>query len=129
MIKYKKNLYSFSKNSRVLSEWEQWTYCKSLSVAIRSNSTLAKLNVILSRKPDHKLLLFLACCRGKHTGSDSDIPISLRYLFNQFTLDEKQNIAIIRSHINTFYSIIMKYIDTPNVRYQLILNLLEIKPK
>jgi len=34
MIKYNKHLsYFFSKNSRVLSECEQWTYCKSLSVA------------------------------------------------------------------------------------------------
>jgi len=96
-------------------------------LSVANHSTWAKLNVILSRKRDHKLLLFLACCQGNHTGFD--ILTSLRYLFNQFTLDEQQNIAIIRSHINTFYLVIMKYIDIVNVRYRVILNLPDIKPK
>jgi len=123
-------LYCFSKNSRVLSEWEQWTYCKSLSVA--NNSTWDKLNIILSRKPDHKLLPFLTCCRAKYY--DINMPVVLQYFFKQFTPDEKQNVAIIRSHINAFYSVIMKYLDIKhlihihNVIY-LIENLPEIKPK
>jgi len=126
MIKYNKHVsLPFSENSRVLSEREQWTYCKSLSVA--NHSTWAKLNVILSRKPDHKLLSFLACCQAKRTGLD--IPFALQYFFKQFTPDEKQNIAIIRSHINTFYSVIMKYIEIQSVIHVLIPSLPEIKPK
>jgi len=116
-------LYSFSKNPRVLSEWEQWTYCKGLSVA--NYSTWDKLSVMLLRKPDHKLLPFLTCCLGEH----SHMPIALQHLFNQFTPDEKQDIAIIRSHINIFYSVIMKYINTFYILNDLLLNLPEIKPK
>jgi len=123
-------LHFFSKNSRVLSEWEQWTYCKSLSVA--NHSIGAELYVILSRKPDHKLLPFLACCYAKYAGLS--MPNALQYFFKQFTPDEKQNIAIIRSHINTFYSVIIKYLYIFNgihVNYviQLIENVPEIIPK
>jgi len=94
-------LYFFSKNSRVvLSEREQWTYCKSMSVA--KASVWAKLNVTLSRKPDHKLLPFFACCYAKHTGLS--IPDALQYFLKQFTPDEKQNITIIRSHKHFLFS-------------------------
>jgi len=54
---------------------------------------------------------------------------ALQYLFNQFTPDEKQDIAIIRSYINTFYSIITKYIKTYYIRDKLLLNLPNIKPE
>jgi len=122
--------YFFSKNSRVLSEWEQWTYCKSLSVA--NHSIWAKLDVILSKKPDHKLLPFLACCYAKYAGLS--MPNALQYFFKQFASDEKRNIAIIRSHINTFYSVITKYLDIfdqiqVNYVIQLIENLPQIIPK
>jgi len=113
-------LYSFSKNSRVLSEWEQWTYCKGLSVA--NYSTWAKLDVILSKKPDYRLLSFLTCCLGERL----NILEALQIVFNKFTLDEKQEIAIIRSHINTFYSIITKF---HYVLDELLINLPKIKPK
>jgi len=120
----------FSKNSRVLSEWEQWIYCKSLSEA--NHSIWDKLDVILSRKSDHKLLPFLTCCYGKYSGLS--MPYALQYFFKQFTPDEKQNIAIIRSHINTFYSVIVKYLDVFSVIHvhfviHLMQNLPEIKPK
>jgi len=123
-------LYFFSKNSRVLSEWEQWTYCKSLWVA--NHSTWDKLNVTLSRKPDYKLLPFLACCYAKYTGLS--MPNALQYFFKQFTSDQKRNIAIIRSHINTFYSVIIQNLiiyTVIHVNYviQLIENLPEIIPK
>jgi len=109
----------------VLSESEQWTYCKILSEA--NHSTLDKLNVILSRKLDHKLLPFSACCYAEYTGHS--IPYALQYVFEQFTPDEKQNIAIIRSHINTFYSIIIKYIKVYNIYYKIISDLMDKKPK
>jgi len=125
-------LYFFSKNSRVLTEWEQWTYCKSLSLA--NHSMWVKLNDVLSRKPDHKLLPFFACCYSKLPATRLTILDALQYFFTQFTPDEKQNIAIIRSHINTFYSVIMKYFDIYNVTHvrrviQLIEHLPEAKPK
>jgi len=101
------------------------TYCKSLSEA--NYSTWTNLDVILSRKPDYKLLPFLACCSAQYTGHS--IPYALHYVFDQFTPDEKQNIAIIRSNINTFYSIIMKYIKAYNIPSRLISDLVEIKPK
>jgi len=123
-------LYFFSKNSRVvLSEREQWAYCKSMSVA--KARAWAKLNVTLSRKPDHKLLSFLTCCYAKYTGLS--IPDALQYFLKQFTPDEKQNVAIIRSHINTFYSVIVKYLDFSVIPVQYVIQLIkklpEIKPK
>jgi len=62
------------------------------------------------------------------------MPDALQYFFKQFTPDEKQNIAIIRSHINTFYSVIIKYLDifsVINVKYVILLikDLPKIKPK
>jgi len=117
-------LYSLSKNSRVLSEYEQWTFCKGLRIP--KFSMWDKLNAILSRKPDHKLLSFLVCCRETRNYTISE---NLQYLFHQFTSDEKQNIAVIHSHINTFYSVIMKYINTPYIFDNLLLNLPIIKPE
>jgi len=117
-------LYFLSKNSRVLSENEQWTLCKGLSIA--DFSMLDKLNVTLMKKPDHKLLSFLFCCRRIKNSRISD---NLPYLFHQFTTDEKRNIAVIRSHINTFYSVITKYIDSNYILDDLLSNLLKIKPE
>jgi len=116
--------FSLSENSRVLSEWEQWTYCK--GSAIVDYNISAKLNVILSRKPDHKLLPFLVCTQG--IIKNYTFVENLSYLFNQFTSDEKQDIAVIRSQINTFYSVIMRYINTYYLLDELLLYLPKIKP-
>jgi len=115
--------YFLSGNHRVLSEWKQWTYCKGLSVA-NDNTTWDKLN-IMSRKPDHKLLPFLACCVIER----HKMATNLLLLFNQFTSYEKQDIKIIRSYINTFYSIITKYVNTNHIFDELLLNLATIKPE
>jgi len=85
-----------------------------------------KLNVILSRKPDYKFLSFLVYCRETKNYTISEY---LQYLFHQLTSDEKQNIAVIRSQINIFYSVIMKYINTPYILDNLLLNLPKIKPE
>jgi len=85
-----------------------------------------KLNVILSRKPDHKFLAFIVCCRGVKNYTISD---NLQYLFRQFTSDEKQNIAVIRSHINIFYSVIIKYINTLYILDNLLITLPRVKPE
>jgi len=85
-----------------------------------------KLNVILSRKPEHKFLPFLVYCRETKNFTISE---TLQYLFRQFTSDEKQNIGVIRSHINIFYSVIMKYINVPYVLDNLLLNLPKTKPE
>jgi len=69
------------------------------------------------------LLPFLACYIIKY----QEI-VDLPDLFNQFTPDEKQDIAIIRSRINTFYSI-MKYVNTNYILHELLLNLPSIKPE
>jgi len=95
-------------------------------LSVANYSTWTKLNVILSRKPDHKLLPFLTCCQSN---LGFIIPAALQHVFKQFTPDEKQDIAIIRSHINTFYSLIIKYINTYYVLDELLLRLPEIKPK
>jgi len=117
-------LYSPIKNSRVLSEYEQWIFCKGLRIP--NFSMWDKLNVILSRKPDHKFLSLLVCSRETKNYTISE---NLQHLFRQFTSDEKQNIAVIRSHINIFYSVIMKYINTPYILDNLLLNLPKIKPE
>jgi len=114
--------YSIFKNSRVLSKWEQWTYCKGLSIA---NYTWNKIYIILSRKSDYKLLSFLTCCVIERYKMARNLP----FLFDQFTLDNKQDIEIIRSYINTFYSIIIKYVNTNHILDELLLNLARIKPE
>jgi len=115
--------FSLPKNSRVLSEWLQLTYCKGLSVA--NDSMWYELNVMLSRKPDYKMLPFLACSIMNYY----DVSIKLPYLFQAFTSDKKQDIAIIRIQIITFCSVIMQYIDTHNKLELILLNLSSIKPK
>jgi len=85
-----------------------------------------ELNVTLSRKSDYKLLPLLACCIMEHYNI---ITLeNLPFLFNQFTTDEKQDI-VIRSQINIFFSIIIKFVNFQSTLRELILNLLRIKPK
>jgi len=116
-------LFFLSKNSRVLSEWEQMRYCKALSLA---NDTVWKeLNVMLSSKPDYKMLPFLVCSIMHYY----DISRNLPYLFLEFISNEKENIAIIRIKIITFYSTIMKNINTHYILESILLNLPSIKPK
>jgi len=114
-------LFSLSKNFRVLSEWEQSKYCKALSIA---NDTMwHELNVILSTKFNYKMLPFLVCSIMNYDSRN------LPYLFQQFTSDKKQDIAIIHIQIITFYSTIMKYINTHYILESILLNLPSIKPK
>jgi len=82
-----------------------------------------ELNVSLSRKSDYKLLPFLACCIIGHYNIAEDLP----HLFNQFTPDEKKDIQIIRSQINIFFSVIVKFVNH-FIFHQLLLNLPRIKP-
>jgi len=81
---------------------------------------------IVSRKPDHIFLSFLVYCRETKNYTISE---NLQYLFRQFTSDKKQNITVIRSYINIFYSVITKYINTPYILDNLLLNLRRIKPE
>jgi len=83
-----------------------------------------KLNVTLSRKSDHKLLPFLACCIVKYY----NIAVHLPHLFNQFAPDEEKDIAIIRSQINTFF-FIRKFLNSHFIFPQLLSNLPRIKPE
>jgi len=54
---------------------------------------------------------------------------NLPLVFSQFLSDEKQDIAVIRSHIVTFYLIIMKYANTYYILDDLLSNLPKIKPE
>jgi len=92
-------------------------------LSVANSSTWAKLNDTLSKKPDYRLLSFLTCCLRERF----NILDALQTVFNRFTLDEKQEIAIIRSYINTFYSIITKFINFHP--HELLKNLPKIKPK
>jgi len=98
-------------------------YCKGLSVA--NDSVWHKIEVMLSRKPDYMMLPFLACSIMNYY----DVSIKLPYLFQAFTSDKKQDIAIIRIQIITFCSVIVKYIDTRYKLENILLNLPNIKPK
>jgi len=82
-----------------------------------------ELNVTLSRKFDHKLLPFLACCIIGHYNIAKDLP----HLFNQFTLDEKKDIEIIRSQINFFFSVTVKFVNFYSIFRQLLYHLPRIK--
>jgi len=115
--------YFFSKNRRVPSEWKQWTYCKSLSEA--NENTWNELNVMLSRRqPDPKLLPFLACGVMERY----KIVINLPRVFNQF-LYEKPDIKMIRSLINIFFSIVVKFANHHTILFDLLSNLPSIKPE
>jgi len=116
--------YFFSKNHRVPSEWKQWTYCKSLSGA--NENTWKELNVILLRRqPDPKLLPFLACCVMERYKIARNLP----YVFNQFTLYKKPDIKMIRSQINIFFSVVVKFASNHFIFPDLLLNLPDIKPE
>jgi len=116
-------LFSLSKNSRVLSEWEQLKYCKGLSIA--NDTMLIEFNVILSKKLNYKMLPLIVCSIMNYY----DISKNLPYLFHESTSNKKQNISVIRIQIITFCSIIMKYIDTLYKLESIVLNLPSIKPK
>jgi len=83
-----------------------------------------RLNVTLSRKSDHKLLSFLACCIIKYYNITEDLP----HLFNHFAPDEEKDNAIIRSQINTFF-FIRKFVNSNFIFPQLLSNLPRIKPE
>jgi len=58
-----------------------------------------------------------------------NITENLPHLFTQFTPDEKKDIAIIRSQINIFFSVIIKFVNFQSIFRQLLLNLPIIKPE
>jgi len=79
----------------------------------------------LLRKPDYKMLLFLACSIINYY----DVELNLPHLFQQFTSDEKQDTAVIRIQIITFYSAVINYINESYIFNYLLLNLPRIKPE
>jgi len=83
-----------------------------------------KLNITVSRKSDHKLLPFLACCI-----MNRNIIKDLPYLFNEFAPDEEKDIAIIHSQINLFFLFIVKLVNKHYVFPLLLSNLPRMKPE
>jgi len=71
------------------------------------------------------MLLFLACSIMNYY----DVTLNLPYLFHQFTSDEKQDTAVTRIQIITFYSAVIKYIKGRYIFNYLLLNLPKIKPE
>lgn len=115
--------YFFSKNCRILPEWKEWTYCNGLKIA--EYSMWNNVTNIWLRKPDHQLLPFLACCRYRFITSEH-----LPYLVSQrFTQYDMQHIAIIRSYIKTFHSIIARHANNYNFLKNMLLNWEKIKPE
>jgi len=58
-----------------------------------------------------------------------NITKNLPHLFNQLSSDEKQDIIFIRSQINIFFSVIVKFVNVDFIFHQLLLNLPKMKPK
>ncbi|KYN19638.1 Aminopeptidase N [Trachymyrmex cornetzi] len=108
----------------VSSEWKHWTYCRGLLCYHADYSTWFDASDIWLRKRDHYLLPFLACCE-----TDWIITEHLtNLLLNEFTQNEKEDVAVIRSHINIFHSIISKHVNTYNILQKILLKLQRIKP-
>ncbi|KYN10344.1 Aminopeptidase N [Trachymyrmex cornetzi] len=110
----------------VSSEWKHWTYCRGLILCYHDyHSIWFDAIDIWLRKPDHDLLPFLVCCE-----TDWIITEQLTYLFlNRFTQNEREDVAVIRSYINIFHSIVSKHANTYNILREILLNLEKIKPK
>ncbi|XP_018357461.1 PREDICTED: aminopeptidase N-like [Trachymyrmex cornetzi] len=110
----------------VSSEWKHWTYCRGFILCHHADYSMwDKAKNIWFLKPDHDLLPFLACCESES--------ILTEYLpdlfFSRFTQNQREDVAVIRSHINTFHSIVSKHANTYNILRKILLNLVKIKPK
>jgi len=82
---------------------------------------------LLSRKTDLKLLPFLACCIIERYKNVTILP----RIFEQFKLFiyKKPDIKVIRSLINSFFSIVVKFASNYSILPDLLLNLPSIKPE
>jgi len=83
--------------------------------------------MLSKRQPDPKLLPFLACGAMERY----KLAINLPRVFNQFTLYiyKKPDIKMIRSQINIFFSIVVKFANYHSVFFDLLSNLPSKKPK
>ncbi|KYN19648.1 Glutamyl aminopeptidase [Trachymyrmex cornetzi] len=110
----------------VPSEWKHWTYCRGFILCYYAYySTWFSARNTWLRKLDHDLLPFLACCE-----TDWIITDHLTNLFvNRFTQNEREDVAVIRSYLNIFHSIVSKHANTYNVLQNILYNLEDIKPK
>jgi len=81
--------------------------------------------MLSKRQPDPKLLPFLAC----GTMERHKLAINVRRMFNQFTLYKNPDIKMIRSQINIFFSIVVKFANYHSVFFDLLSNLPSKKPK
>jgi len=81
--------------------------------------------MLLRRQPDPKLLPFLACSVIERYKNATNLP----RVFKQFTLYKKPDIKMIRSQINTFFSIVIKFANHRSILFDLLSNLSIIKPE
>ena len=81
-------------------------------------SIWSDVTVFLSKKYDGKLLSFLSC---SEYGTFTSVSF-----FELFTKNKRQNITIIRLHIDIFHSIIMKHSNTYDI-LEKILRFLELR--
>ncbi|KYN19672.1 Glutamyl aminopeptidase [Trachymyrmex cornetzi] len=111
----------------VSAEWKHWTYCRGFILCYFDDySVWFKARDIWLRKPDHDLLPFLACCETDSIIIHKFMP---NILLNRFTQNEKEEVAIIRSYINIFHSLVSKHANTYNILQNILYNLEKIKPK
>ncbi|EGI60109.1 Aminopeptidase N [Acromyrmex echinatior] len=96
----------------LLSWWKHWTYCNGLRIA---NSSIWSDVTDFLKKYGRKLLSFLTC-------SEYGTFTSVSFL-ELFTEDERQDITIIRLHIDIFHSIIMKHSNAYDVLEKILISL------
>jgi len=80
---------------------------------------------LLSKKPDLKFLPFLACCVMERYKIATNLPRFLKY----FAFFYKKRDIKIRSEINVFFSIVVKFASYHSILPDLLLDLPSIKPE
>ncbi|XP_018367846.1 PREDICTED: uncharacterized protein LOC108764217 [Trachymyrmex cornetzi] len=105
----------------LLPWWKHWTYCNGFAVAY--SYTWSHIRDTWLKERNHTLLPFLTCFRNATANTTSSL------LSERFQEEGQQDITNIRSYIDIFHSVIIKYSNTHDI-LEMILRKLEImKPE
>ncbi|KYN22433.1 Glutamyl aminopeptidase [Trachymyrmex cornetzi] len=105
----------------LLPWWKHWTYCNGFVTAY--SFTWLHIKDALFKGRNHTLLPFLTCFRYASSNMTSSL------LLERFQEEGQQNITNIRSYINIFHSVIMKYSNTHDILEMIFKKLEIMKPE